>query len=73
MYAVVVNYIGGLEPKLSSVDALPQLLFAVLLDILVYIACIAGLWLLSSKPSGAESTVVREFRRRLIPARSNEG
>lgn len=71
MYAVVVNYVGGLEPKLSSVDALPQLLVAILLGILVYIASIAGLWLLSSKPSGAESTVVREFRHRLSRFKSN--
>jgi len=72
MYAVVFNYVGGLEPKLSSAGALPQLLVAVLLGILVYTATVAALWLLSSKPSGAESMVVGEFRRRLIRVNSNE-
>ena len=71
MFAVVVNYVGGLGPKLCSIDALAQLLGAILLGILVYIASIAGLWLLSSKPSGAESTVVGELRHRISRLKSN--
>lgn len=72
MYLGVNYYVSDLMPTSSSVDALPQLLLAVLLGISIYVTSVAALWLLSSKSSGAELTLLGEFRRRLLSVKSNE-
>ena len=71
MYLGVNYYVSDLVPASSSVGALPQMLLAILLGVSIYIGTVISLWLLSSKPSGAESAVFGEFRRR-FPAKSIE-
>jgi lipopolysaccharide exporter len=66
MYLVVNYYVNDLNPASSSIIALPQMLLAVLLGVSIYIASITLFWLLSSKPSGAESAVLGEIRHRLF-------
>jgi len=65
MYLGVGEFVRQLRPASGSVDALPQLLLAVLLGVLIYLTCLTVLWLLSAKPSGAESAVIGELRRRI--------
>jgi len=71
MYVGVNYYVGSFSPTAGSIHALPTMLAAVVLGILIYAISVYTLWVISSKPIGSESTVLNELRRR-IPLHQGE-
>lgn len=64
MYIMVRNYTHSLAVGLESIASVPYLLSAVMLGLAIYLGCLTLLWLVSGKPTGAETVALNELTKR---------
>lgn len=70
MFLAVHAVVAAMGPATGSVEAMPKLAAAIGLGVAVYPLALWALWILSGRPEGAETVVLREVAARLARRRA---